>query len=75
MRSAARRTESRPPRTHHLFSTPEDVDAMINKLGLTERGRYLVAATFGNVHGVYKPGNVGAHARRSCASCRTRPSR
>jgi fructose-bisphosphate aldolase class II len=42
----------------HLFSTPEDVEAMINKLGLTERGRYLVAATFGNVHGVYKPGNV-----------------
>ena len=23
-----------------------------------ERGRYLLAATFGNVHGVYKPGNV-----------------
>jgi len=42
----------------HLFSTTEDVDAMITKLGLTERGRYLVAATFGNVHGVYKPGNV-----------------
>ena len=42
----------------HLFSTPEDVEAMINKLGLTERSRYLVAATFGNVHGVYKPGNV-----------------
>jgi fructose-bisphosphate aldolase, class II len=42
----------------HLFSTPDDVTAMINKLGLTERARYLVAATFGNVHGVYKPGNV-----------------
>lgn len=42
----------------HLFSTVEDVHAMITKLGLTERGRYLVAATFGNVHGVYKPGNV-----------------
>jgi fructose-bisphosphate aldolase, class II len=42
----------------HLFSTPEDVEAMINKIGLTERSRYLVAATFGNVHGVYKPGNV-----------------
>jgi fructose-bisphosphate aldolase class II len=42
----------------HLFSTPEDVEAMIAKLGLRERGRYLVAATFGNVHGVYKPGNV-----------------
>ncbi len=42
----------------HLFSTPEDVEAMITTLGLTERARYLVAATFGNVHGVYKPGNV-----------------
>ena len=41
-----------------LFSTPEDALAMADKLGLGERGRYLVAATFGNVHGVYKPGNV-----------------
>jgi fructose-bisphosphate aldolase class II len=31
---------------------------MAEKLGLGDRGRYLVAATFGNVHGVYKPGNV-----------------
>jgi fructose-bisphosphate aldolase class II len=30
----------------------------IETLGLGERGRYMVAATFGNVHGVYKPGNV-----------------
>ncbi|MGV1005394.1 MAG: class II fructose-bisphosphate aldolase [Candidatus Nanopelagicales bacterium] len=42
----------------NLFSTPEDIEAMISKLGLNERSRYLVAATFGNVHGVYKPGNV-----------------
>ena len=41
-----------------LFSTPEDALATVAKLGLGERGRYLVAATFGNVHGVYKPGNV-----------------
>ena len=41
-----------------LFSTPEDGLATAAKLGLGERGRYLVAATFGNVHGVYKPGNV-----------------
>jgi fructose-bisphosphate aldolase class II len=27
-------------------------------LGLGEKGRYLTALTFGNVHGVYKPGNV-----------------
>jgi fructose-bisphosphate aldolase class II len=42
----------------HLFSTPEDGFATAAKLGLGERGRYMVAATFGNVHGVYKPGNV-----------------
>ena len=41
-----------------LYSTPEDGLAIAEKLGLGERGRYLVAATFGNVHGVYKPGNV-----------------
>jgi fructose-bisphosphate aldolase class II len=41
-----------------LYSTPEDGLATVEKLGLGERGRYLVAATFGNVHGVYKPGNV-----------------
>ena len=41
-----------------LYSTPEDALAMVDKLGLGERGRYMVAATFGNVHGVYKPGNV-----------------
>ncbi|HEY7857484.1 MAG TPA: class II fructose-bisphosphate aldolase [Candidatus Nanopelagicales bacterium] len=41
-----------------LYSTPEDGLATAERLGLGERGRYLVAATFGNVHGVYKPGNV-----------------
>ncbi len=41
-----------------LFSTVEDGLATAEALGLGERGRYLVAATFGNVHGVYKPGNV-----------------
>jgi fructose-bisphosphate aldolase class II len=41
-----------------LYSTPEDGLATAEKLGLGENGRYLVAATFGNVHGVYKPGNV-----------------
>jgi len=41
-----------------LYSTNEDGLATAEKLGLGERGRYLVAATFGNVHGVYKPGNV-----------------
>ena len=41
-----------------LFSTEEDGLAIAEALGLGERGRYMVAATFGNVHGVYKPGNV-----------------
>jgi fructose-bisphosphate aldolase, class II len=41
-----------------LYSTPEDGLATVEALGLGERGRYMVAATFGNVHGVYKPGNV-----------------
>jgi len=41
-----------------LYSTPEDGLLAVKHLGLGEKGRYLVAATFGNVHGVYKPGNV-----------------
>jgi len=41
-----------------LFSSAEDGLATAAKLGLGERGRYMLAATFGNVHGVYKPGNV-----------------
>src|SRR3984957_18731545 len=41
-----------------LYTTPEDALATAEALGLGERGRYILAATFGNVHGVYKPGNV-----------------
>ena len=41
-----------------LYSTPEDALRTAEVLGTGERGRYLLAATFGNVHGVYKPGNV-----------------
>jgi fructose-bisphosphate aldolase, class II len=41
-----------------LYSTPEDAMAVAEALGLGENGRYLLAATFGNVHGVYKPGHV-----------------
>jgi fructose-bisphosphate aldolase class II len=41
-----------------LYSTPDDALLTAERLGLGERGRYLLAATFGNVHGVYKPGNV-----------------
>ncbi|MEI2811673.1 MAG: class II fructose-bisphosphate aldolase [Nocardioides sp.] len=41
-----------------LYTTPEDALATIEALGLGENGRYMTALTFGNVHGVYKPGNV-----------------
>ena len=41
-----------------LYTTPEDMLAVADALGPGEKGRYLFAATFGNVHGVYKPGNV-----------------
>ncbi|MDQ2749209.1 MAG: class II fructose-bisphosphate aldolase, partial [Actinomycetota bacterium] len=41
-----------------LYTTPKDALRTAEVLGTGERGRYLLAATFGNVHGVYKPGNV-----------------
>ena len=41
-----------------LYSTPADAIATVRALGVGERGRYMTALTFGNVHGVYKPGNV-----------------
>jgi fructose-bisphosphate aldolase class II len=41
-----------------LYSTPEDALATAEALGTGEHGRYILAATFGNVHGVYKPGHV-----------------
>jgi fructose-bisphosphate aldolase class II len=41
-----------------LYTTPEDALAVAETLGLGEHGRYILAATFGNVHGVYKPGHV-----------------
>ncbi|THG28433.1 class II fructose-bisphosphate aldolase [Naasia lichenicola] len=42
----------------HLYTTLDDAIATIEALGLGENGRYMAALTFGNVHGVYKPGNV-----------------
>jgi fructose-bisphosphate aldolase class II len=41
-----------------LYTAPGDYAATLEALGSGEKGRYLLAATFGNVHGVYKPGNV-----------------
>jgi len=41
-----------------LYTTPGDALRTAELLGTGENGRYMLAATFGNVHGVYKPGNV-----------------
>lgn len=41
-----------------LYTSVEDALRTAEALGLGEKGRYLLAASFGNVHGVYKPGNV-----------------
>ena len=41
-----------------LYTTPEDGLRTAEALGLGEKGRYMAAFTFGNVHGVYKPGAV-----------------
>ncbi len=39
-----------------LYTTPEDMLEVYEQL--SSLGRFMFAATFGNVHGVYKPGNV-----------------
>ncbi|HEY6689285.1 MAG TPA: class II fructose-bisphosphate aldolase [Propionibacteriaceae bacterium] len=41
-----------------LYTTVEDGLRTVEVLGTGERGRYITALTFGNVHGVYKPGAV-----------------
>ncbi len=41
-----------------LYTTPEDMVEVYRRLGAVKDARYMFAATFGNVHGVYKPGNV-----------------
>jgi fructose-bisphosphate aldolase class II len=41
-----------------LYTSPADMLRTAEVLGTGERGRYLLAAVFGNVHGVYKPGAV-----------------
>ena len=41
-----------------LYTSSEDFEKTVNALGAGGNGKYLLAATFGNVHGVYKPGNV-----------------
>jgi fructose-bisphosphate aldolase class II len=41
-----------------LYTTPEDTLEVARRLSVVQGARYLLAATFGNVHGVYKPGQV-----------------
>ena len=41
-----------------LYTTVGDVAQVVEALGLGDQGRWIAALTFGNVHGVYKPGNV-----------------
>jgi fructose-bisphosphate aldolase class II len=42
-----------------LYTSPKDMLRVAEVLGAPgERGKYLLAAVFGNVHGVYKPGSV-----------------
>ncbi len=42
----------------HLYTTPEDMVYVYERLSAVKGGRYMFAATFGNVHGSYKPGAV-----------------
>ena len=41
-----------------LYTTVDDAVKTVEALGLGEKGRYITALTFGNVHGAYKPGHV-----------------
>ncbi|MXP56682.1 class II fructose-bisphosphate aldolase [Pantoea sp. Mhis] len=40
-----------------LYSQPEDIDYAYTQLSKISK-RFIIAASFGNIHGVYKPGNV-----------------
>ena len=41
-----------------LYTSTADGIKTVEALGLGEKGRYITALTFGNVHGSYKPGHV-----------------
>lgn len=41
-----------------MYTSPDDMVRVTETLGAFDRGDYLLAAVFGNVHGVYKPGAV-----------------
>ena len=63
--SAARRTASSARSTRSSTPRPRTPWRPPRPLGLGEQGRYMLAATFGNVHGVYKPGNVKLRPERA----------
>jgi len=50
------KTEGAP--AEKLYTTPADMLEVSRRLGAVKGARFLFAATFGNVHGVYKPGHV-----------------
>lgn len=50
------KTDGAPARK--LYTTPADMLEVSRRLGAVKGARFLLAATFGNVHGVYKPGHV-----------------
>jgi len=58
-----------------LYTSPADALAVAEALGTGERGRYLLAATFGNVHGHYAPGNVTLRPQLLCELQRTLETR
>ena len=41
-----------------LYTQPDEVYEVYKALSAVEGGRFTIAAAFGNVHGVYSPGNV-----------------
>jgi fructose/tagatose bisphosphate aldolase len=55
-----------------LYSTPEDALATAEALGL---GRYILAATFGNVHGVYRPDQTNPAPLEPASPCAGRHAR
>lgn len=46
-----------------LFTTPADMVLVYETLRQVRGARFMLAATFGNVHGVYKPGHVRLRPR------------
>jgi hypothetical protein len=58
VRWGRRRRERRGTGRDRLYTTSEDLLRVAEVLGTGERGRYLLAATFGNVHGLYAAGDV-----------------